>query len=73
MDHQKTNPKKAILTNLHVDLDYFDLKRSLPKNSKFVVPGYPRPRRPGAPSGSPGSVEVGINNNDFKIIEKMKR
>ena len=34
---QKTNPKKAILTNLHVDLDYFDLKRSLPKN---IIPAY---------------------------------
>ena len=34
---QITNPKKAILTNLHVDLDYFDLKRKLPKN---IVPAY---------------------------------
>ena len=34
---QTTNPKKAILTNLHVDLDYFDLKRSLPKN---IIPAY---------------------------------
>jgi len=25
-------PKKAILTNLHVDLDYFDLKKKLPNN-----------------------------------------
>ena len=34
---QITNPKKAILTNLHVDLDYFDLKRRLPKN---IIPAY---------------------------------
>ena len=25
-------PKKAILTNLHTDLDYFKLKKELPKN-----------------------------------------
>ena len=30
-------PKKTILTNLHVDLDYFDLKKKLPKN---IVPAY---------------------------------
>ena len=30
-------PKKAILTNLHVDLDYFDLKKKLPKN---IIPAY---------------------------------
>ena len=30
-------PQKTILTNLHVDLDYFDLKRKLPKN---IVPAY---------------------------------
>jgi len=30
-------PKKAILTNLHVDLDYYDLKKILPKN---IVPAY---------------------------------
>ena len=30
-------PKKTILTNLHVDLDYFDLKTKLPKN---IVPAY---------------------------------
>ena len=31
------NPKKAILTNLHVDLDYATLKKSLPKN---IMPAY---------------------------------
>ena len=30
-------PKKSILTNLHVDLDYFKLKRKLPKN---IIPAY---------------------------------
>ena len=30
-------PKKAILTNLHVDLDYFDLKKKLPNN---IIPAY---------------------------------
>ncbi len=30
-------PKKAILTNLHVDLDYFKLKKNLPKN---IIPAY---------------------------------
>ena len=30
-------PKKAILTNMHVDLDYNYLKKILPKN---VVPAY---------------------------------
>ena len=30
-------PKKAILTNLHVDLDYFDLKKKLPSN---IIPAY---------------------------------
>ena len=30
-------PKKTILTNLHVDLDYFVLKRKLPKN---IVPAF---------------------------------
>ena len=30
-------PKKAILTNLHTDLDYFKLKNKLPKN---VVPAF---------------------------------
>ena len=31
------NPKKAILTNLHTDLDYFKLKKKLPKN---ILPAY---------------------------------
>ena len=30
-------PKKAILTNLHTDLDYFKLKKILPKN---IIPAY---------------------------------
>ena len=30
-------PKRTILTNLHVDLDYFDLKKKLPKN---IIPAY---------------------------------
>ena len=30
-------PKKAILTNLHVDMDYFYLKKKLPKN---IIPAY---------------------------------
>ena len=30
-------PKKTILTNLHVDLDYFELKKKLPKN---IVPAF---------------------------------
>jgi len=30
-------PKQTILTNLHVDLDYFDLKKKLPKN---IVPAF---------------------------------
>jgi phosphoribosyl 1,2-cyclic phosphate phosphodiesterase len=30
-------PKKSILTNLHVDLDYFKLKKVLPKN---IIPAY---------------------------------
>ena len=32
-----TKPKKAILTNLHTDLDYFELKKELPKN---IIPAY---------------------------------
>tara|TARA_B100000941_G_C28379070_1_gene486318 strand:+ start:48 stop:815 length:768 start_codon:yes stop_codon:yes gene_type:complete len=32
-----TKPKKAILTNLHTDLDYFELKKRLPKN---ITPAY---------------------------------
>ena len=34
---KKVKPKKTILTNLHVDLDYFELKKILPKN---VIPAY---------------------------------
>ena len=30
-------PKKTILTNLHTDLDYFVLKRKLPKN---IIPAF---------------------------------
>ena len=30
-------PKKAILTNLHIDLDYFELKKKLPRN---ILPAY---------------------------------
>ncbi len=30
-------PKKSILTNLHVDLDYFNLRKKLPKN---IIPAY---------------------------------
>ena len=32
-----TKPKKAILTNLHTDLDYFKLKKILPRN---VIPAF---------------------------------
>ena len=35
----KIKPKKSILTNLHVDLDYFKLKKKLPKN---IIPAYDR-------------------------------
>ena len=34
---KSVRPKKAILTNLHVDLDYFDLKKNLPNN---IIPAY---------------------------------
>ena len=34
---KKIVPKKSILTNLHVDLDYFELKNELPKN---IIPAY---------------------------------
>ena len=30
-------PKKTILTNLHIDLDYFVLKKKLPKN---IIPAF---------------------------------
>ena len=31
------NPQKAILTNLHSELDYNELRKKLPKN---IVPAY---------------------------------
>jgi phosphoribosyl 1,2-cyclic phosphate phosphodiesterase len=34
---EKLKPKKSILTNLHVDLDYFKLKKKLPKN---IIPAF---------------------------------
>ena len=34
---KSVRPKKTILTNLHVDLDYFDLKKKLPSN---IIPAY---------------------------------
>ena len=34
---KKVKPKKSILTNLHIDLDYFKLKKKLPKN---IIPAY---------------------------------
>ncbi len=34
---QKVKPRKAILTNLHTDLDYFRLKKRLPRN---IVPAF---------------------------------
>jgi phosphoribosyl 1,2-cyclic phosphate phosphodiesterase len=34
---KKVKPKKTILTNLHIDLDYFDLKKKLPKN---IIPAF---------------------------------
>jgi phosphoribosyl 1,2-cyclic phosphate phosphodiesterase len=34
---KKVKPKKSILTNLHVDLDYYMLKKKLPKN---IIPAY---------------------------------
>ena len=33
----KIRPNKTILTNLHVDLDYFKLKKKLPKN---IIPAF---------------------------------
>ena len=35
--NEKIKPKKSILTNLHTDLDYFKLKKNLPKN---VIPAF---------------------------------
>ena len=37
IDFAKFVKPKTILTNLHIDLDYFDLKRKLPKN---IIPAY---------------------------------
>ena len=34
---KKIKPKKSILTNLHVDFDYFTLKKKLPNN---IIPAY---------------------------------
>ena len=34
---KSVKPQKAILTNLHVDMDYFDLKKKLPKN---IIPAF---------------------------------
>ena len=34
---KQVKPKKAILTNLHVDLDYENLKNKLPSN---IIPAY---------------------------------
>ena len=34
---KKFHPRKAILTNLHTDIDYEEIKRKLPKN---IVPAY---------------------------------
>jgi phosphoribosyl 1,2-cyclic phosphate phosphodiesterase len=31
------SPKKTVLTNMHSDLDYEQLKKKLPKN---IIPGY---------------------------------
>ena len=34
---KKLAPKKTILTNLHVDLDYQNLRKKLPEN---IIPAY---------------------------------
>mgnify|MGYP006448873773 FL=1 len=34
---RKFSPKKAILTNLHTDIDYEEIKKKLPKN---IIPAY---------------------------------
>jgi len=34
---EELNPKKTVLTNLHVDLDYQKLKKKLPPN---ITPAY---------------------------------
>lgn len=36
---EKLNPKRAILTNLHNDLDYFELKKELPKKVEPAFDG----------------------------------
>jgi phosphoribosyl 1,2-cyclic phosphate phosphodiesterase len=33
----KFSPRKAILTNLHTDIDYNEIKKKLPKN---IIPAY---------------------------------
>ena len=34
---KKFCPRKAILTNLHTDIDYNEIKKKLPKN---IIPAY---------------------------------
>ena len=34
---KKFRPRKAILTNLHTDIDYNEIKKKLPKN---IIPAY---------------------------------
>jgi phosphoribosyl 1,2-cyclic phosphate phosphodiesterase len=34
---KKFSPTKAILTNLHTDIDYNEIKKKLPKN---IIPAY---------------------------------
>ena len=34
---EKFSPKNAILTNLHTDIDYNEIKKRLPKN---IIPAY---------------------------------
>ena len=34
---KKFSPRKAILTNLHTDIDYNEIKKKLPKN---IIPAY---------------------------------
>ena len=36
---KKFSPKKAILTNLHTDIDYEEIKKKLPKNSTPAYDG----------------------------------
>lgn len=35
----KIKPKKSILTNLHADIDYYKLKKKLPKNIHLAYDG----------------------------------